>query len=41
MKIASLVVALSVAGASLASAQSLPPLTKSKAAAQRAVERDQ
>ena len=37
MKIASLVVALSVAGASLASAQSLPPITKSKAAAQRAV----
>jgi hypothetical protein len=37
MKIASLVVALSVAGANLASAQSLPPLTKSKAAAQRAV----
>ena len=37
MRIASLVVALSVAGASLASAQSLPPITKSKAAAQKAV----
>lgn len=37
MKIASLVLALSVAGASLASAQSLPPITKSKAAAQKAV----
>jgi hypothetical protein len=37
MKIASLIVALSVAGAGIASAQSLPPLTKSKAAAQKAV----
>lgn len=37
MKIASLVMAFSIAGASLASAQSLPPLTKSKAAAQNAV----
>lgn len=37
MKIASLVLALSVAGASVASAQSLPPLTKSKAAATKAV----
>jgi hypothetical protein len=37
MKMSSLVLALSVAGASLASAQSLPPITKSKAAAQRAV----
>ena len=37
MKIASLVLALSVAGANVASAQSLPPLTKSKAAAQKAV----
>jgi len=37
MKIVSLVMALSIAGASLASAQSLPPITKSKAAAQKAV----
>lgn len=37
MKIATFVVALSVAGASIASAQSLPPITKSKAAAQNAV----
>jgi hypothetical protein len=37
MKYASLVMAFSIAGASLASAQSLPPLTKSKAAAQKAV----
>jgi hypothetical protein len=35
MKIASLVIAFSIAGAS-ASAQSLPPITKSKAAAQKA-----
>ena len=37
MKIATFVVALSVAGASIASAQSMPPITKSKAAAQKAV----
>ena len=37
MKIASLLMALSTAGASIASAQSLPPLTKSKAAATNAV----
>jgi hypothetical protein len=37
MKIASLMVALSIAGASIASAQSLPPVTKSKAAAAKAV----
>ena len=37
MKIASLLVALAITGAHVASAQSLPPLTKSKAAAQRAV----
>jgi hypothetical protein len=38
MKIASLVLALSVSGAGIASAQSLPPITKSKAAAQKAVD---
>jgi hypothetical protein len=38
MKIASLVLALSVSGAGMASAQSLPPITKSKAAAQKAVD---
>lgn len=37
MKIASLVLAVSIVGAHVASAQSLPPLTKSKAAAQKAV----
>jgi hypothetical protein len=37
MKIASLVMAVSMVGASMASAQSLPPITKSKAAAQKAV----
>ena len=37
MKTALLVLALSVGGASVASAQSLPPITKSKAAAQKAV----
>lgn len=37
MRIASLVVALSIVGAHVAPAQSLPPLTKSKAAAQKAV----
>jgi hypothetical protein len=37
MKIASLIVALSVAGVTSAPAQSIPPITKSKAAAQRAV----
>jgi len=37
MKIAALLVALSMVGASVASAQSLPPITKSKAAAQKAV----
>jgi hypothetical protein len=37
MKIVSLVLALSVAGASVAPAQSLPPITKSKAAATNAV----
>jgi hypothetical protein len=37
MKTASLVLAFTMAGASFASAQSLPPITKSKAAAQRAV----
>ena len=38
MKIALLVLALSVSGAGIASAQSLPPITKSKAAAQKAVD---
>jgi hypothetical protein len=37
MKIASLVMAFSIAGASFASAQSLPPITRSKEAAQKAV----
>ena len=37
MKIVALLVALSMVGASVASAQSLPPITKSKAAAQKAV----
>ena len=37
MKIVSLLMALSTAGASIAAAQSLPPLTKSKAAATKAV----
>lgn len=37
MKITSWMMALSIAGASVASAQSLPPLTRSKAAAQKAV----
>jgi hypothetical protein len=37
MKIATFILGLSVAGASIASAQSLPPITKSKAAAQKAV----
>jgi hypothetical protein len=37
MKIASLLLALSTVGASVASAQSLPPITKSKAAATKAV----
>jgi hypothetical protein len=37
MKTALLVLALSVGGASYATAQSLPPITKSKAAAQKAV----
>ena len=37
MKIATVVLAWSIAGAGIASAQSLPPLTKSKEAAQRAV----
>ena len=37
MKFAPLMLALSMAGASIASAQSLPPLTKSKAAATKAV----
>lgn len=37
MKIVSLVLALSVAGASIAPAQSLPPITQSKAAATKAV----
>ena len=37
MKIASLLLALSMVGASVASAQSLPPITKSKAAATKAV----
>ena len=37
MKIASLVMAATIAGANIAPAQSLPPLTKSKAAATRAV----
>jgi hypothetical protein len=38
MKSASLVLAVLMTGASVASAQSLPPLTKSKAAAQKAVQ---
>jgi hypothetical protein len=37
MKIASLVLAASIVGAHIAPAQSLPPITKSKAAAQKAV----
>jgi hypothetical protein len=37
MKIATIILALSVAGAGIASAQSMPPITKSKAAAQKAV----
>jgi hypothetical protein len=37
MKLASLIVALSVVGTTAASAQSIPPITKSKAAAQNAV----
>lgn len=36
MKLASLVMAATIAGAGIASAQSLPPITKSKAAATRA-----
>ncbi|HEX6313743.1 MAG TPA: hypothetical protein VFZ73_02745 [Gemmatimonadaceae bacterium] len=37
MRIASLMMALTFAGATAASAQSIPPITKSKAAAQKAV----
>jgi len=37
MRIALLVVALSIAGTNIVAAQSLPPITKSKAAAQKAV----
>ena len=37
MKITTFVLALSVASTGIASAQSLPPITKSKAAAQNAV----
>lgn len=37
MRIASLVIAATIAGAGMASAQSLPPITKSKAAATKAV----